>query len=318
MLILIEALIVLCCIIFASLWIKNPGGNYEPTIVLLTTILILIDLYRRYRKSPKAIRTNAPRQRDGIADQIEEIEENTKNSTVENGDKSIPPRSSTVFFYERFTSAFPGVRGIQCYEGKKAIERLAIFLAPQLVFDVKEFRLTPIWWWRGGNLPIKRFKILNRNTVLMGPEELKIKKLAAVNRGAYYHCFVYIETKPMKPTGLYKKRTKSDMEKILKNFGYDWEEYGLYKGKTKITRTEYDDNAALIKRKVVELNGDVELRVRYTTPYNFLVAAHMSPINNNQFDRELETKLNNILKGTETLENLSNRILELPRKYLDE
>jgi len=159
---------------------------------------------------------------------------------------------------------------------------------------------------------------LNRNTVLIGSDEHKIRKLAAVNKGAYYDSFVYIETKPMKPTGLYKKPTKSDMENTLKNFGYDWEEYGLYKGKIKITRAEYDDNAALIKGKVVELNDDVELRVRYTTPYNFVVAAHMSPINNNQFDRELETKLNNILKGTETLENLSNRTLELPRKDLDE
>jgi len=273
MLIIIEALIILGCILLAFLWINNPSGNYEPTIVLLTSILILIDIYRRYRKRSRPSRINTPREQDGNANQIEELDEDTIYSSVENADSSVSPRSSTVFFYERFTSAFPGIRGIQYFKGKKAIERLSIVLKPPLVFEVDEYILTPIWWWRGGNLPIKRFRRLNRNTVLMGSEELKIKKVAAVNNGAYYHCFLYIEIKPMKCTGLYKKRTNSDMEKIIEDFGYDWEEYGLYKGNTKITRAEYDDNAAMIKGKIVDLDDDVELRVRYTTPYNFLIAA---------------------------------------------
>ena len=134
-----------------------------------------------------------------------------------------------------------------------------------------------------------------------------------MNAGAYYQQFVYVETEKMEPTGLYlfpDERIKAGKE----NFGYSYEEYGLYDGDIKVTRAELDDNSALINGQLNKLNGNAELRVRYLTPYNFLVAAHNSPINNKTFDRNLEEILNGILENTTTLDALKDKVLSLPKR----
>jgi hypothetical protein len=64
----------------------------------------------------------------------------------------------------------------------------------------------------------------------------------------------------------------------------------------------------------VELGSDVELRVRYTTPYNFVLAANGSPINNNSFDRRLRDILNAILLNGASIDVLSEEVLKLPKR----
>lgn len=228
----------------------------------------------------------------------------------EPGKPMLKGKESTVFFSDRFSSAFPGARGISWFEDQKNIEmRLGRLLEEPLDFEDG----SPVWWWRDGNLHIHSFKSLGEGLYLMDWDEYRITKIAAVNVGDYYQKFVYVETEAMEPTGLYPDVSER-VESSVEYFGYCSEEYGLYKGQYKVNRAEYHDNAAVIDGELVELGADVELRVRYITPYNFLIAANQSPINNNQFDRRLKELLNSILSGTENLEGLTNEILRLPKK----
>lgn len=224
---------------------------------------------------------------------------------------SLNGTNSPVFFADRFSSAFPGIRGIEWFNVPGNIEmRLVKLLEQPLNFKDG----SPIWWWRDGNLYIHSFKSFGNDLYLMGCKEFKIKKIAAVNKGEYYQKFVYVETERMEPTGLYPG-SEEQISSCVEQFGYCWEEYGLYKGEPMVTRAEYDDNAAVINNALVELGADVELRVRYITPYNFLIAAHESPINNSEFDRRLEDLLNAMLGEGESIDALSQEILKLPKKH---
>lgn len=230
--------------------------------------------------------------------------------------ESNPPKNSTVFFYDRFASAFPGVRGIEWYNSKDGINRLKLIFKKPFVFKENQCEITPIWYWRGGNMHIDHFEVLNRKTILLRIYELQISRIAAVNIGSYYQCFLYLEVEPMKQTGLYKYGEEEIAESV-KNYGYVSEEYGLYKGKYKITRAEYDDNAAKIKGKIVTLGNDAELRARFITPYNLIIAPFSSPINNNKFDFILKDYMNRILNSDATLNELSKEVLKLPKKEIE-
>jgi len=233
-------------------------------------------------------------------------------TTRERADRkpSINGLESTVFFDNRFSSAFPGIRGVEWFDTQKAIEmRLCKLLESPLDF----VDASPIWWWRGGNLHIHSFKSLSNGLYLMDHCELRIIKIAAVNEGAYYQKFVYVETDKTEPTGLYPVTDKRIADAI-QSVGYYLEEYGLYKGKVKVTRAEYDDAAAVINGKLVEFNGNVELRIRYITPYNLVIAAQSSPINNIGFDRILKNILNSILLSGASINILSDAVLQLPKR----
>ena len=125
--------------------------------------------------------------------------------------------------------------------------------------------------------------------------------------------FVYIEVDAMQPTGLYDS-SDTRINESKKNFEYYYEKYGLYKGGILVTQDEYDDNAAFINENWVELGSDVELRVRYITPYNFIIAAQDSPINNNKFDMKLESIMNDLLDNRTDIEYLAKEVLQLPIK----
>ena len=95
-------------------------------------------------------------------------------------------------------------------------------------------------------------------------------------------------------------------------YGYYYEEYAEYENK-KITRAEYDDGAAVIDGKVVDLNGKAKLRTRYLTPYNFIICAHFNPMNSNVYDDMLEKLLNGILKGKNSVEEIVEAIKKMPK-----
>lgn len=227
---------------------------------------------------------------------------------------SINGMDSTVFFSDRFSQAFPGVRTVKIYDDPNDIkQRLNRLFMEPLVFA----ETTPIWWWRNGNLQIYRFKDLGNGDYLMNDEELRIKKIAAVYGGQYFRSFVYIEACAMEPTGLYE----STPERIEANrpgqdgFGYYWEEYGIVDGKHLVTAGEAEDGAAMIDGELQDTLGRTEKRTRYVTPYNFVVAAHGSPINNPDFDADLEKILNGMLGGTSTIDELVEAIQKLPKRH---
>jgi len=290
--------------------------SYEPIIaVILTGAGLVAQNFAKRKKTINPISTK------NEVDVIEEKNNNFTNETENNKDpdggvkvKIFP--ESTVFFHDRFCSAFPGVRGIKWFENSdEAIQRLSKLLAKPLLL-IKEDGTSsfhPIWWWRFGNLHIEDFKRLDNDTVLLNRDELKIDKIAAVNEGSYYQCFVYVQTKPMEPTGLYQ-RTLSDIEKSVKTFGYCREEYGLFRDIYKVNREEYDDGAAMIEGQLTDFDGEAELRVRFLTPYNIIIAAVNSPVNNNKFDSELRLLMNGILQGTYNIEDLTKAIQVLPKR----
>lgn len=221
-------------------------------------------------------------------------------------------QTSTAFFDYRFAQAFPGVRDTTWFAGKEAVKRLEVLLQSPLVFgDDSDYQI-PIWWWRDGNMHISEFRRLNGRTVLIDSKELKIKYIAAVPSTDYHRRFVYILADPMKPCGAYIW-DEEEIGRWVNEHGYAWEEYGLYKGRKAVTRKEYDDNATIIRGKPITLGGKVELRERYITPYNLLLAAHMSAINNTDFDSILRGYMDGILQGTKSIDDLEKAVRGLPK-----
>ena len=230
---------------------------------------------------------------------------------------------SAVYFYnERFTRAFPGIRGIAHFSDPAQInDRLDILLRNPLGFREPGKRdgsggvQYPIWWWRGlGDLQIEHYERLSENEILINRTEWRIRKASAHNSPIYYQCFVYLEFAPMEQTGLYQY-AEGEIGEWTQRLGGVQEEYGLFAGR-KITRAEYDDGAAVIDGKVVDISGRAKARMRYITPYNLVIASQKSPVNNIQFDRDFDAIMRRILYGASTVEELAAAICSLPKKTL--
>lgn len=222
-------------------------------------------------------------------------------------------QKTIIEFGRRFSQAFPGLRGVEWFEDSDTIaERLEILLRQPLAFEEGDVA----WWWRGpSNLQIQRFERVEDRHFLMDIEELNIRRIAAINmQNVYYRKYVYVETNADEPTGLYPAN-EEDVKRRITTTGYDYEEYGLVDGMLPVTRAEYEDDAAIIEGKPVEIIDRVVLRTRYTTPYNFFIAPNESPINNSQFDNELEKFLNQMLQGVDVFDNLYNSVQQLPRVH---
>lgn len=218
--------------------------------------------------------------------------------------------SSTPFFDYRFGKAFPGIRGVKEFtDSKECVDRLQILLKKPL--NGKKLG-SPIWWIRGsGNCDISRFERVTDDKFLMDGDEIKVKRIVVYAAGEYYKKFVYVETYPEEETGLY---TKDDalVEEWTEKYGYYYEEYAEYENK-KVTRAEYDDGAAVIDGKVVDLNGKAKLRTRYITPYNFIICAHFNPMNSSVYDDMLGKLLNGILKGQNSVEEIVETVKKMPK-----
>ena len=147
----------------------------------------------------------------------------------------------------------------------------------------------------------------------MDTDELQIERVAAVRGSTYQRSFVYVHCGAMEPTGLYRTSSSGRASAVEQN-GYDYEEYGLVSGKTPVTRSDYDAGLAVIEGKVMDISRVSELRVRYTTPYNFVIAANGSPINNSRFDNILADQLNGALVGDteEAVRHLHKLVEQLP------
>jgi hypothetical protein len=140
-------------------------------------------------------------------------------------------------------------------------------------------------------MSIEAFRPLDKEVVLMNHTELNIKRVAALPGQTHKQRLVYVETQPMAMTGLYKSNAEQ-LEDAKRRHGYVSEEYGLYNGSHKIKRSEYDDGGTMINVRLVDITGSSELRTRFLTPYNFIIAAQASPINNVRYDQRLVMHLN--------------------------
>lgn len=216
--------------------------------------------------------------------------------------------SATAFFSTRFANTFPGLRSIKSFTGKDAIDRLERLLAAPLVFH----NINPIWWFRDGDMHISSFNKLDDETIIIDETEYKIDSITAVYNSSYFRQFVYIETKPMQPTGLYN----IDISDMVEKRGYAYEEFGIYKNMY-IPRSHVDDGATEIDNKLITLGKDAIVRIRYLSPYNFIICAQNNPINHPGSWYLIKKYMNGILKKENTLSDFIEWLNTLPniREY---
>jgi hypothetical protein len=157
---------------------------------------------------------------------------------------------------------------------------------------------------------VETFEVLNKTTVLLDFQELTIDRIVAINSGTYYQQFVYLQTKAGEATGLYKPM---DLDWCIREIGFAREEFAIYGGRY-ISRAEYDDGGTVIDGEPVKFERPPDFRVRYLTPYNLLLAAHDSPINNSAFDERRDMLMNAILRGEATVEDLVGEVMKLPKR----
>lgn len=233
--------------------------------------------------------------------------------------------STTVFFSRRVAKAFPSIRGLQWInDPKAAVYRLTCLLKAPLTFSGRlcanpelVARRIPIWCFRGhSNMGIKSYQQISESKVLINNDELKIDKIAVFRSNDYYREFIYVETLPEKTVDICDT-TQDEIKRMIDLWGYANEEYGWLNGKI-ITRSEYDDGAALIDGQIVDAS-DAKLRIRYLSKYNFIICAQFAPYNSSKFDLESEDYLNGILQGSHKLEDfLEDVMLKLTRHRMDE
>lgn len=220
------------------------------------------------------------------------------------------------FFSMKLGKAFPGVRGLKWFNNPvDATKRLEKLFEKPLSFRLDKDGnswITPIWCYRNlSAYDIHSFKLLksffNRNIgkALLNTEELNIHKIAVYISPRYYHSFVYVEVTPSKQIGLYKL-SDENIKKQIENIGYSFEEFALFKGNP-ITLEEYNDGATVFKGKLVDISK-VELRTRYLSKYNFIVAANESAFNVNDFEFENNCFLDLMFKGEKNIEELISKV----------
>jgi hypothetical protein len=228
------------------------------------------------------------------------------------------------FFYARLASAFPGWSNeIRWYNGKNAVDRLSILLAAPLEFkgqkrseDGSEFsyREIPLWWFRDtSSMHIERYQRLDKTKILINEiDEYVIDKIAVHKTSARQFDFIYVETLPEKPTGAYDHKKERIDDSVARN-GYYWEEYAMV-GKSPVTLQEYDDGAAEIGGKVVQISHDVKKRMRYLTKYNFIITVNSSPFNSRKFEMGSLERFNALLSGATNHKEVFDWMLSFDRR----
>lgn len=223
--------------------------------------------------------------------------------------------SSTSLFDFRLRQSFPGVRGLQEFtDAKECINRLAVLLRKPL--SSKKL-IDPIWYFRGNScLDIEKFERISDTKCLINISECEIDKVAVyINSSDYYRDFVYIQTKPDKPSGVYNIPDDLYNNPFTVSLGYYYEEFGLC-GDIPITMAEYDDGAAMINGKLVQSgtgNKRFKQRIRYLTPYNFVICAKFHPFNSDEGDELTQKYLEEILTGKTSVENFASASLLLKK-----
>jgi len=315
----------LLTLVIAILWYFEKYDK-EPLIAVIgisLSIVTNISLKFQNHKSSKHDKANLE---TISSDRINESN-NTKQTKIEIENDISPYKhlpkfgfTATSFFYQRMCDAFPGMRGLSCIDDPKvANKRLEILLKQPLHFrsrDDNDATTSPIWWFRGySSNSIEFYKRISKTKCLINYKEIEIDKLYIYRSSAYYQEFVYILTKPEKQTGI-ENFSNEIIKRHVEESGYSFEEYGLLNNKYPISRKEYDDGNAVIKGKIIDAS-EAELRMRFITPYNFIITSQFSPINESDYDQLFETILNNIINGSDNIENLVSAIKILKRNNLD-
>jgi hypothetical protein len=241
----------------------------------------------------------------------EQIPEAVDTSPMSDEGESFVHSSAADYFHDRFVSAFPGLRDEVRYvdEPAKIMQRLQRLFRKPLKFS----GMAPMWWFRGSrNNSVDSFRQLDERTVLIDEDEFEVARIAGVAGNAYWKSFVYLEARAVAPSGV-RNVPDEFIQKGIRQRGFYDEEVCLFRGQY-LSRQYYDDGTAEIDGDIVDISSEAELRVRYLSPYNIVVAGNDSSIGDTSFDDELDHFLNGILQGTETLESLAERANSLPKQ----
>jgi hypothetical protein len=155
---------------------------------------------------------------------------------------------------------------------------------------------------------------VHQTTWLLDGQELEIRRIAAVDSPAYWNCFVYLEVAGARPSGAYSFSDK-ELEHMRKTFGYCWEEVCVFRNQF-LKRTFYDDGAAEIDGQIVDLGDEAELRTRYLSSYNLIIAAQDSGVNDNELDIRFEALMNEILERPAAFDQLAAAVRKLPKRLI--
>jgi hypothetical protein len=220
-----------------------------------------------------------------------------------------------VFFSERFADAFPAINGTTAYTRASDIaHRLDILLrAPLCGWDRGQPNgSVPIWWFRGiGNLHIYRWAHLKPRLSLMNNMELDIARIVAIPGVIYWQNFVYVECRALPQVGLYGW-TAEDLRRKARD-GHGYEEYAVY-GHRIFNRQQYDDAGYEVRGRVRHFRHRPQLRIRHITPFNFVIAPDMSPVNQTALERELARRLRLCRENPAAVDQLAEWLLSLPRR----
>lgn len=261
---------------------------------------------------------NLKKQTEIAADIIKGDSDNSNTLISSNTKEELDINSfdaTTTFFSYRLAKAFPGIRGLKWFNNpKEALDRLEVLLR----YPLSSKHLGgPIWFFRGSScLDIDRFERISDGKCLIGCDECLIDRIFVYRSDSYKRSFVYVELKPEEPIGVYQYE-KDQIEDSVKYRGYYNEEYGIYKGHP-VTREEFDDGSAFIDGKLVEFNGESDLRIRYLSKYNFVICAKFHPFNSNEGDRISKKYLDGMIKGVVDVEDFIKAVEKLPSNKNDD
>ncbi len=278
-------------------------------------------------------------------DEVDETDVPTVKKETEKEDIEMF-MTTTRFFSHRLKRAFPGTRGLKEFiDPQKCVDRLEILLSYPLctnisgnpfwnnrdeirredphkyagilferLYTVPQKMDKPIWGIRGKNSwNIQKFSKISSTKFLINEKEIEVKRVIVYTSKDFFRSFVYVEAYPEESIGILGETDQKTVEEMIKMYGVYYEEYAIDKGNI-ITRAEYDDRAAEIDGKIVNITSGAELRVRYLTPYNFVICAEWSPINDDMFDDSVRSILNGILSGARTIEELVTLVEKAPEK----
>lgn len=217
--------------------------------------------------------------------------------------------TSTSYFDMRLKQSFPDapINQLMRIDGKEAVDRLDFLFS-----DYKEFTNNDyIWWFRGSDNAIHHYQRVNDTKIILDGSLYEISSIFIYSAQAYYRSFIYFSISPEELTGLYPTL---NIQQTIKEFGYAWEEYGIYKGRL-IKNNDYYNGATLIDGSPKQLNGEAEIITHYVSDYNFLLAAGGSPYSSEALRRVLPDLMNSILMGQHSLDYILNNFLtRLPKR----
>jgi len=234
----------------------------------------------------------------------------------------------TEFFSSRLANAFPGSRGLTWFNDPKIIlKRFEILFKSPLIFNKYPGKkenygtIDPIWWFRGGaSMPIENFIKESETKCLIGWDEFEINKIAVYRDVSNYRDFIYVETKEESPIEIDDTETiKNSINNQLSYKAYANQQYSVFRG-IPIRPEEHDDGATIINGEIVKLLGESKTRVRFLTPYNFIICAKSSIYNSRESDIIFGDFMNEVLKGrkSEELNDFILTLLELQKNYRDD